>query len=129
MMNSRSVKLALFLLLVICVGSALPMWAQSTSTGTIAGSITDQSGAVVPGATVVVTDTTTNVTRATTTNKGGRYILVDVNPGIYKGSATTETEKQEVKVGESLTLNLALQVGGASVVVEVQSTGAELQTM
>src|SRR5580700_350266 len=135
MMNSRSVKLALFLLLVICVGSALPMWAQSTSTGTIAGSITDQSGAVVPGATVVVTDTTTNVTRATTTNKDGRYILVDVNPGIYNitvtksGFATTKTEKQEVKVGESLTLNLALQVGGASVVVEVQSTGAELQTM
>jgi hypothetical protein len=76
-MNSRSVKLALFLLLVICVGSALPMWAQSTSTGTIAGSITDQSGAVVPGATVVVTDTTTNVTRATTTNKDGRYIHQD----------------------------------------------------
>lgn len=134
-MDSRSVKLALFLVLVICVGSALPMWAQSSSTGTVAGSVTDQSGAVVPGATVTLTDTSTNVARTTVTNKDGRYIYVDVTPGVYSiaitknGFATTKTEKQEVKVGEALTINLALQVGGASVVVEVQASGTELQTM
>jgi hypothetical protein len=134
-MDLRSVKLALFLVLVICVGSALPMWAQSTSTGTVAGSVTDQSGAVVPSATVTLTDSSTNVSRTTMTNKDGRYIYVDVTPGVYSvsitknGFATTKTEKQEVKVGEALTINLALQVGGASVVVEVQASGTELQTM
>jgi Carboxypeptidase regulatory-like domain len=134
-MDSRGIKLALFLVLVICVGSALPMWAQSTSTGTVAGSVTDQSGAVVPGATVTLTDASTNVARTTVTNKDGRYIYVDVTPGVYNiaitknGFATTKTEKQEVKVGEALTVNLALQVGGASVVVEVQASGTELQTM
>ena len=134
-MYIRSVKLALVLLLVVCVGSSLPASAQSTSTGTVAGSVTDPTGAVVAGAVVTLTDIATNTARTTTTNASGRYIYVDVNPGIYSiavsksGFATTKTENQEVKVGASLTLNLALQVGGANVVVEVTTAGTELQTM
>ena len=134
-MYIRSVKLALVLLLVVCVGNSLPAWAQSTSTGTVAGSVTDPTGAVVAGATVTLTDIATNTARTTTTNASGRYIYVDVNPGIYSitvsktGFATIKTENQEVKVGASLTLNLALQVGGANVVVEVTAVGNELQTM
>src|SRR5580692_10998655 len=134
-MHARSFKLALVLVLVVCLGVALPVWSQSTSSGTVAGSVTDQSNAVVPGATVTLTDSSTNVARTTTTNKEGRYIFVDVSPGVYNlavtksGFATTKTEKQEVKVGESITLNLSLQVGGANVVVEVSATGTELQTM
>ena len=136
-MYIRSLKLALVLLLVVCMGSGsvLPVWSQSTSSGTVAGSVTDPSNAVVPGATVALTDSSTNIARSTTTNKEGRYIFVDVTPGVYRisvtksGFATTKTEKQEVKVGESLTLNLSLQVGGANVVVEVSATGTELETM
>jgi hypothetical protein len=134
-MDMRSVKLALVLFLVVCVGSTLPAWAQSTSTGSIAGSVMDPTGAVVPGAAVTLTDTSTNIARTTTTNKEGRYIYVDVNPGVYSvavsksGFSTIRTENQEVKVGASLTLNLALQVGGSNVVVEVTSVGNELQTM
>src|ERR1700722_14765423 len=132
-MNTRSMNLALVLVLAICAGS-LPAWAQSTSTGTVAGVVTDQSGAVVPDAAVRLTDTATNIARTTTTNKDGRYIFVDVSPSVYniaitkKGFSTTEAEKQEVSVGASLTLNLSLQVGGASTVLEVQATGTELQT-
>jgi len=134
-MHIRTMKSALVLLLVVCVGSVLPLWAQSTSTGTIAGSVTDQTGALVAGATVTLTDTSTNNARTTTTNATGRYIDVDVNPGIYTitaskaGFETTKVEHQEVKVGASLTINLSLQVGGANVVVEVTSVGNELQTM
>jgi hypothetical protein len=134
-MYIRSLKLALVLLLVICVGSSLPAWAQSTSTGTVAGSVTDPTGAVVAGATVTLTDIATNTARITTSNASGRYIYVDVNPGIYSvavskaGFATTMSENQEVKVGASLTLNLSLQVGGTNVVVEVTTAGTELQSM
>jgi hypothetical protein len=134
-MHTRGIKLAMVLMLVVCVGSALPTWAQSTSTGTIAGSVVDQSGAVVPDARITITDTATKIPRITTTNKDGRYLYVDVPPGIYaveivkSGFATTRVENQEVKVGESVTLNLSLEVGGTSVVVEVQATGTELQTM
>src|SRR5580692_7871316 len=134
-MHARSFKLALVLVLVVCLGVALPVWSQSTSSGTVAGTVADPSNAVVPGATVTLTDSSTNLARTAATNKDGRYIFVDVPPGVYSisvaksGFATSKTEKQEVRVGESITINLAMQVGGANVVVEVQATGTELQTM
>jgi hypothetical protein len=134
-MHISSAKMVLVLLLVIGAGSYLMLWGQSTSTGTVAGAVTDSSGAVVSGATVTLTDTSTNIARTATTNAAGRYTYVDVNPGIYNlavskpGFSTTKTDRQEVKVGASVTLNMTLQVGGTNVVVEVQATGNELQTM
>ena len=135
-MRVRYQVLSLVLALaVLGLGSLVPMWAQSTNTGTVVGTITDQSGAVVAGATVTLTDSSTGAARTTTTNASGRYIFVDVTPGIYgvavskTGFATSKAEKQEVQVGASITLNLAMQVGGANVVVEVQASGTELQTM
>jgi len=134
-MQYRSVKLALVLLLVVCVGSGLSAWAQSASTGTVAGEVNDQTGAVVQGATVTLTDVSTNNSRTDTTNAAGRYIFVDVTSGIYNiaiskaGFSTTKTEHVQVTVGSALTVNLSLQVGGASTVVEVTAVGTELQTM
>lgn len=131
----RTIKVVLFLVLIACLAGALPAWAQSTSTGTVAGTVTDTSGAVVAGATVTLTDTATNTPRSTATNDAGRYTFVDVNPGIYnvdvskQGFATTKISNQEVKVGSSLNINPSLQVGGTSTVVEVEATGTELQTM
>ncbi len=58
-MHSRSLKLALAFLLAVFVISALPAWAQSTNTGTVVGSVTDPTGAVVSGATVTITDIST----------------------------------------------------------------------
>ncbi|MGA7930645.1 MAG: carboxypeptidase-like regulatory domain-containing protein [Candidatus Sulfotelmatobacter sp.] len=134
-MHTRISKLALAILIFVGLASILPVWGQSTSTGTVAGTVTDSSGAVVASATVTLTDTSTNIARITTTNSAGRYIYVDVTPGIYSvavskpGFATTKTEHQEVEVGGSITVNLSLQVGGASVVVEVQGAAIELETM
>jgi Carboxypeptidase regulatory-like domain len=134
-MQIPSLKLVLVLFLVVGVGSSLPAWAQSTSTGTVAGSVTDPTGAMVAGAVITLIDIGTNTARPTTTNASGRYVYVDVNPGIYSitvskaGFATTKTENQEVKVGASLTIDLSLQVGGSNVVVEVTAVGNELQTM
>src|ERR1700683_4310882 len=121
-MQVRSVKLVLVLLLVFCVGSPLSVWAQSTSTGTVAGTVTDPSGAVVGGASVTLTDTATNNTRTDTSNSAGHYIFVDVVPGHYNvavtkaGFETTKTLHQEVGIGSALTVNLTLQVGGANTV-------------
>ena len=72
-MHTRSMKLVLFLLLVIDVGCALPAWGQSTSTGSVSGSVTDQSGALVAGATVTLSDSSSSVARTTSTNQAGRY--------------------------------------------------------
>jgi len=133
-MNIRSVKLALVLLLVVCVGSSLPAWAQATDTGTVVGMVSDPTGAVVVGAKVTLTDTATSTSLTAVTNDAGRYTFVNVKPGIYNASitkagfSTTKSEHHEVKVGTTLSLDLALQVGGANVVVEVTATGTELQT-
>jgi len=134
-MQVRSVKLILVLVLVVCVGSSLSAWAQLTDTGTVVGRVTDQTGAIVVGAKVTLTDASTSISQSVVTNDAGRYTFVNVKPGIYgfsitkAGFATTKTEHQEVKVGTTLTLDLALQVGGATTVVEVNATGNELQTM
>ncbi|HTZ83787.1 MAG TPA: carboxypeptidase regulatory-like domain-containing protein, partial [Candidatus Acidoferrales bacterium] len=121
-------------LALACAMGAPNVWAQSTSTGTIVGTVTDQSNAVVNGATVTLTDSATKSVRTEATNQAGRYIFVDVAPGIYdvtinkQGFSTTKTQVT-VKVGESTMLNMALQVGGANVVLEVTAAGSELQTM
>jgi len=62
-MYTRSFKSVLVLLLVACVGSALPVWSQSASSGTVSGSVTGPSNAVVAGAAITLTDTSTNISR------------------------------------------------------------------
>ena len=106
---------------------------QSTDTGTVVGVVTDSSGAVVPGATVTLTDTSTGASRNTTTNEAGRYVIVNVAPGIYglsftkKGFAETKATGTSVKVAVTTTVNISLQVGTSTTTVEVAATGTELQ--
>ena len=135
----RQIFSSLFAVFLLCsavlwLSSAAPVWAQSTSTGTVVGTVTDPSGAVVAGATVTLTDPATKSSRSVTTNEAGRYILVDVTPSNYdvgiskQGFSTTKTQTV-VSVGSAVTLNLTLQVGTSNVVVEVTAVGNELQTM
>jgi Carboxypeptidase regulatory-like domain len=134
----RTMFSCLFAVVVVCSAvlmlSTASVWAQSTASGTIAGTITDSSGAVVNGATVLLTDTSTKAAHSVTTNEAGRYVFVNVDPGAYdvniskQGFSTTKTQTT-VQVGVAMTLNLTLQVGGGNVVVEVTATGNELQTM
>src|SRR5205807_3281257 len=99
------VTFLLFSTAAFYLASASPAWAQSTNTGTVAGVVTDASGAVVRGATVTLTDPSNNSVLTTTTNDAGRYIFVNVNPSSYSisvtkaGFSTTKADQQEVKVG------------------------------
>ncbi len=133
-MHVLNTNLARFFVVVLCVGTQL-MWAQATNTGTVVGTVTDQSGAVVSDATVTLTDVTTSTPRSVTTNNSGHYVFVNVAPGSYnmtiskQGFATTKAPNVDVKVGQATTFNTALQVGGTAVVVEVNAAGTELQTM
>ena len=123
-----------FSLLVFVVASAVVSWSQSTASGTVAGTITDQSGAVVADAQVKLTGTATGTSRNAATDSSGHYIFVNVDPGYYNltavktGFATSKTSG-EVRVGTTTTLNLALQVGGTTTIVEVQASNTELQTL
>jgi hypothetical protein len=129
----KRLQFCLVVFALLALTFSAPAWAQSSSTGTV--SVTDQTGAVVAGATVSLTDVSTNIPRSTTTNSKGSYIFVDVTPGTYNvaiskaGFETTKTERQVVNVGTLLTLNLSLRLGRATEVVEVTAVGNELQTM
>ncbi|HTC56932.1 MAG TPA: carboxypeptidase-like regulatory domain-containing protein, partial [Candidatus Sulfotelmatobacter sp.] len=77
-MYTRSFNLVLVLLLVVCLGGALPVWSQSAASGTVSGSVADPSNAVVSGATITLTDIATNIPRTATSNASGRYFFADV---------------------------------------------------
>jgi hypothetical protein len=134
-MSSKRVVVATFALLCVLGFAAAPIFAQATNSGTIIGQVTDPSGAAVAGAAVTITDLSTNTPRTTTTNAEGRYTFVNVPPGSYdvaisqKGFRTSKLSKQTVQVGTQLTLNVTLQVGAATEVIEVTATNTELQTI
>lgn len=110
-------------------------WSQSTATGTVVGQVTDPSNAVVVGATVTLTDSTTGKSQTTTTNDAGRYIFSNVALGTYdvtiakEGFAQTRVAQQSVDVGATTTINVAMKLGAATETVTVEATGAQLQTM
>jgi len=121
-----------FGLLSICSHSA---WAQTAGTGQVVGTVTDPTGAAISGATVTLTDTTTNSTRTATTNEGGRYIFPNVVPGKYSvtisknGFRQAKFADKEVVVGESRTFDAKMELGSATESIEVVATNTELQTM
>jgi hypothetical protein len=136
----RFTRVSSFFLAIVCAIalltiSSLPAWSQA-ATGTVVGIVTDPSGAAVVNAEVKLTDPTTNSSQTVKTNEVGRYTLPNVSPATYDVTVTatgftqSKLSAQKVDIGETLTLNVSLQVGATSTVVEVQATaGAELQTL
>ena len=97
--------------------------AQMASTGTVIGTVTDPSGAVIPGAQIELTDTTTGNARTALSNGSGQYSFVGVQPGTYavKGTHTgfeaVSVPNVVVEIEKSYTINLRLQVGAAPCVL------------
>lgn len=112
-----------------------PAAAQAVTTGTLVGTVVDQTGAAVPNAIILLTDTTTKTSRATKTNATGYYVLSNVPPGTYdltissSGFATERVQGQVIAVGTQSTVNVKLRVGNAQQTVEVTAEGVELQTL
>jgi Carboxypeptidase regulatory-like domain len=127
--------LAVFLLFLLSSFVAVDGYAQTAGTGLIVGTVTDPSGAAVPGATVTLTDTATNAERTAITNDAGRYNFPNVPPGNYNltiskaGFRAGKISNQTVVVGESRTLDVKLDLGSATEIVEVRASNTELQTM
>jgi len=123
------------LLVAALVFSGLSASAQSASTGTLSGQVTDAQSAAIPGAALKLTDVSTKIPLSTTSNEAGRYIFVNVPPGTYDltvtkdGFSTYKASNQQVQVGQVLTINPRMEVGATATTVEVTSVaGAELQT-
>jgi hypothetical protein len=102
--------------------------------GTISGFVKDPSGAVVPNARVVIKSEATGVTRETTTNESGFYIVTNVPPGYYTMTAEAPGFKKYTSTGNKLDPNAALaieavlQIGAATETIEVTATAVLLQS-
>lgn len=109
-------RLLLILTLSMFAASAL---AQTTA-GRILGTLTDQSGAAVTGATLVVTDVQRGTSRTVTTDDSGNYLVPDLQPGIYKvhaeakGFKSVERPNVLVEVATDVRADFALQPGEAT---------------
>ena len=102
---------------------------QSLTSGDLAGTVTDPSGAVVPGAQVTVKSNESGNTQTRTTNSQGYYRFPLMPPGAYTitvaASGFQSAQQQaNVAVGQAITSNIQLQLGAASQTVEVNA-GAE----
>src|SRR5215813_8899115 len=123
----------LFLVTVISslLGAQL-LFAQGTDLGTIRGTVTDSTGAVVPGAKVTVTDTGTGSMRETTTNAQGDYQVFGLSSGTYKitvanaGMTTVQVNGVVVNGSTIVSANATMKVASASETVEVTSEGATI---
>ncbi len=106
-----------------------PAWAQ-TESARIQGTVTDASGAALPGATITVTDIATNRVVTAQADEDGEYAVASLPPSAYRIEVTQpnfKTTRQEVRleVQQAAVLNFTLEPGGVSEVIEV-TAGAPL---
>ncbi|HKE59503.1 MAG TPA: carboxypeptidase regulatory-like domain-containing protein [Pyrinomonadaceae bacterium] len=104
------------------------------ASATLSGSVTDQAGAVVPGATVTVLNLETALKRQAITSSEGYFTVPLLPPGTYslkaqgQGFAPIEVENVVLNVGDQKSLQIQLKAGDISVNVQVDSTAAAVKT-
>ncbi len=132
----KAIRVALILVvaaILFAVGTPRLM-AQSSSTGALTGTVTDQSGGVIAGATVTITSAATGQTRTASTDANGSYKFGSLPPGDYSmkftatGFKTVTVPSVSVNVTETRVLNHKLEVGAQTQQVTVEATAQALQT-
>ncbi len=124
--------LSAFFMLVIAVAPAA-LRAQTVDTA-IVGTVTDHSGAVVPGAKVTVTSVATGIAKSAVTTATGQYTVNYLAPGSYNvditanGFTTTRQQGIELQLSQQARVDFQLQVGAATEQVTVQGAPPLLQT-
>ncbi len=132
-MNStshRSVFSGAFIAFLLLVGSAI----AQTISGDLTGTVYDPSGAVVSAAHIVATNQGTGVNASTVSTSTGQYRLSNLPAGAYTVTVTasgfrqTQTKDVQVSLNQASTVNITLQVSGASQTVEVTEAAANIDT-
>jgi hypothetical protein len=134
---TRSTRFAFAMLALVSLLHPVPAAAQAVGTATIAGTVTDSSGAVLPGVTVEATSPALiEGTRSVTTNEAGRYSIVNLRPGTYTVTFSLTgfrtSKQQDIQLTSDFTANVNSQlalgaveetvtVQGRSPVIDVQS--------
>src|SRR5690349_14671241 len=117
---------ALLLSFALFAGS---VFAQTSTTGSIEGTVTDSTGAAVPGIAVKVTSSNLISAQTATTDDGGRYRILNLPPGKYtvsveaeKGFAKFERSDVEVNLSRNTSVEVQLQPAGAQASVTITDT-------
>ena len=128
-------RVALRSLLLFVLGFlALPFALAQSDRGGITGKVADASGAVLPNATVTLTNEATGVVQTATSNASGDYVFQLLNPGSYslsvqlQGFKTAERTHVVVDVNQTNQQNFALAIGATTETVEVTTGVQQLQT-
>ncbi len=123
-------------LLLLALTIAMPWVANAQdATGRVIGTVTDPSGAAVPGANVTVTNTATQASRVSTTDQDGNYQVLQVPIGPYRvrveaaGFSTYQTEAVELRINQSLRFDVHMELGTNRQVVEVAVSAAPVETV
>ena len=113
---------------VLAIGLLLPAAAFAQADARFTGVVLDQTGAVVPGATVVVKNERTGIERSVMTNAEGRYIVTNLQPSVYTITATFAQlapltfDGLQLVAGQEFPLDLTLQPAGVTETVTVQAS-------
>jgi hypothetical protein len=128
----------LWRILILCataIGLTLSGYSQMAGTGSIQGTVTDNTGAVIQNASVTVVNSATQVKHAVKTDENGLYSVPNLPVGIYvvdvtaPGFANFKQSTITLEVGSSIAVNVRMNVGTAqSTTVEVRASALSLQT-
>lgn len=137
MLNKNLVYRLVFRPMMLCVYLgivAAPLCAQE-GTSTLRGAVVDQSGSVIPGATISVANQATGLNRRSmTTNSNGDYVFTSLIPGSYRitieaqGFKKASQENVLLSVGETLEVKIALQAGGVNESVNITTEAPIIAT-
>ena len=120
--------------LVLAVGLARPGWAQTSVLGTIAGVVSDSSGAVIPDVSITATNRGTQNAAKAASNASGYFVIADLPSGDYdvraekQGFQACETRGVHLDPAASVQVNCTMQVGQVTQTVEVQASVVQLET-
>ena len=123
-----SIRFAVLLLVTVAcglLGSGVALGQTQSNAADLQGVVRDPSGAVVSGATVTARNPGTNISKSTTTNGEGAYLIVNLTPGDYEVTVEAPNFKKSVlpgvtvTVGQRADLDIALEVGQVSEVVTI----------
>ena len=127
---SHTVRTLLGVSLILLLSSA-PAWAQAT--GQINGTVTDATGALLPGVDVTATQTDTGIARAAVTNETGSFVMPNLALGPYRFEASLPGFQTFVQTGITLQVNSSvivdatMQVGQVTQTIEVQADAAMVE--
>jgi Carboxypeptidase regulatory-like domain/TonB dependent receptor len=123
-----------FLLFLLLMSSTVLLYAQGGAYGTILGTVTDNSGAVMAKASVDVTNVATNVAKHTETSSSGDFTVPYLTPGTYRvtvqsqGFQKSVVDKISLEVGQEARADVSMKPGAVTESVQVEASAVALDT-